>query len=85
MNNPYVNMLVANNDETILVQTEPLLHELAVVLAVLEPRIRVRREVGVITEDVLGALVFFDLYQEALLAHIHVERVVDFAPVQIIQ
>ena len=49
----------------------------------LEPGIGIGREIGVVAEDILCALVFFQLHQEALLADVDVERIVDLPAVEI--
>ena len=71
------------DDKALLVQTEAACHLVAVILAMLQPRIGVGREIGVVAEDILRALVFFQLHQKALLADVDVERIVDLAAIQI--
>ena len=50
-------------------------HPLRVGLGVPQPAVGVRREIGIVAEDVLGSYVLLDLDQEALLAHPHVQGI----------
>ena len=63
------------DDETLRVEAKPVADHRDVVLAVLEPRRRKRRKIGVLGEDFVGPHVFVDLDQKALLADQDVQRV----------
>ena len=63
------------DDLVLWAEIESLDHSLGVDAAVLDPAIRVRGEVRVVAEDVLGADVRLELDQETLAADVDVERV----------
>jgi hypothetical protein len=70
-------------NETPVIQTEPRDHLVTVILSVSEPGVGVRRKIRVVAEDILGALVLFQLDQKTLIANVNVQRVVDLAPIQV--
>jgi len=55
-------------------------HLVAVILSVFEPGIGVRGKIWIVAEDILGALVFFELNEKTLFADIDMERIVFFSP-----
>jgi hypothetical protein len=55
----------------------------AVVFAMLQPRIGIGGEVGVVTEDILGLFELLELDEKAFLAGVNVEGIVDFASFEI--
>jgi hypothetical protein len=62
---------------------KPLFHVLAILVAVFQPRVGERRKVGIVTENVLRALVFLELYKPAFLANIDVQGIVGLPPIQV--
>ena len=63
------------DDQRLLVEAESGGDHLDVGLGVREPGIGVRREVGVVPEDVFRAHVLLELHEEALAAHVGVQRI----------
>ena len=55
--------------------TEAGTHQLAVVPGVLDPAVGIGGEVGVLAEDLLRSYELLQLHQEAVLAHVRVQRV----------
>ena len=72
------------HDERLLVETEPGGDHLDVRLGVREPGVGIGGEVGVVPEDVLRAHVLLELHEEALPAHIGVQRIEGLPGVEIL-
>ena len=64
-------------------QPEPRHHAVGVLPAVLQPGVGERREVGVVAEDVLGALELVELHEQAAITDVDVQRVERFLLVQV--
>ena len=71
------------DDERVRPEAEPLDRQVDVVACVTDPRVGVRREVGVVAEDVLGRDVGRQLHQQAGRADAHVQRVERLALVEL--
>ena len=72
------------DDEAVGAEPEPLGHLVDVAARVLDPRVRVRGEVGVLGEDVLGRHELGDLHEPAALARPHMERVEGLALLELL-
>ena len=71
------------HDEALAIEAEALGHFIAISFRVLQPGIRVGRKIRVIDKNIFGLLEFFELHEEAFLAGVHFEWIVDFAILKI--
>src|SRR6266850_7408420 len=61
--------------QTVCAQTEAMRNLIGVLLGVIQPRVRIRRKIGVLSEDVLRPDVLLELNEKAITANKDAERI----------